>query len=271
MPELPDVEAYRRFFAEHAAGRVVRDVVTDPSMLRDVSESVLRDALRGRRFAQPERHGKWLVCWTDGPALLLHFGMTGTLVWSADEPDRHRWDRLTLEFEGGGELRYRNMRKLGGIWLAHGQAEVATILGRLGPDALDLPAPRIARMLGGRRGQAKAALMDQAFIAGIGNLLADEILWRARIHPKRRLDSLDTDERVRLGRSVRTVVRALAASGDAAMAHGSWLIPVRRDGAACPRCRTPLARTVAAGRTTYFCPACQPEGIERGRVEPGEP
>lgn len=271
MPELPDVEAYRRFFAEHAAGRVVRDVIADPSMLRDASEAGLRDSLRGRRFAEPERHGKWLVCWTDGPALLLHFGMTGTLLWSGDESERHTWDRLIMTFEGGGELRYRNMRKLGGIWLAHGPAGVAAILGSLGPDALELSTSQIARMLGERRGQAKAALMDQSFIAGVGNLLADEILWRARVHPKRRLDTLDGEARRRLARSIRDVVNLLATSGDDAMARGRWLIPVRGKGAACPRCGTPLERIVAAGRTTYLCPNCQRRpGTARSGLSAGE-
>jgi len=114
VPELPDVEAYRRFFSTHAAGRTVRAVEADPTILRNVSSLTLRRALRGRTFEEPTRHGKWMVAWTDGPALLLHFGMTGDLVWSGDEPDRHRHDRLMLSFEGGGELRYRNMRKLGG-------------------------------------------------------------------------------------------------------------------------------------------------------------
>src|SRR5437867_4199758 len=136
MPELPDVEHYRRFFDVHAAGKTVRAVWSDPTIVRNATPRSLAAALQGRRFDHPERHGKWLVAWTDGPALLLHFGMTGELVWSGDEPHRHRWDRMALRFEEGGELRYRNMRKLGGVWLAHDRPEAARVLGTLGPDAL---------------------------------------------------------------------------------------------------------------------------------------
>src|SRR5580765_862853 len=135
MPELPEVERYRRFFAEHATGRTVREVEADPTILRNATIRSIRSALAGHRFGEPERRGKWLVAWTDdGPAMLLHFGMTGDLLW-ADGPDgpdgRHPWDRMIIGFDGGGELRYRNMRKLGGVWLAHGPDDVGAILGGL--------------------------------------------------------------------------------------------------------------------------------------------
>jgi formamidopyrimidine-DNA glycosylase len=260
VPELPDVEGFRRSFLQHAAGRTVTGVEADPTILRNVMPGELAEALVGHRFEEPERLGKWLLCWTDGPALLFHFGMTGHFVWSVDEPDRHRWDRLTLAFDDGEELRYRNMRKLGGVWLGRGPDEVSAILGRVGPDALGLTERRFVRLLDNRRGGVKAALMDQSVLAGVGNLLADEILWQAGIHPRRRIDTLSPEERVRLARRMRSVVRRTAAEGDGAMARGRWLMPVRgTPDARCPRCGTPLARTVAAGRTTYFCPTCQPE------------
>src|SRR5437870_4197681 len=157
MPELPDVERYRSFFARHAAEKTVARSWADPTIVRNASPDALGAALRGHRFEQPSRHGKWLIAWTDGPALLLHFGMTGELIWSGDEPERHRHDRLILEFEEGGELRYRNMRKLGGVWLAHGRGEAESILGPLGPDALGLDRRQIRGLLATRRGAIKAA------------------------------------------------------------------------------------------------------------------
>lgn len=259
MPELPEVERYRRFFAEQATGRIVQEVDADPSTLRNATIGSIRDGLTGHRFTEPHRHGKWLVAWTrEGPALLFHFGMTGELLWSEDSDGRHRWDRLIVGFHGGGELRYRNMRKLGGIWLAHGPDQVDALLGRLGPDALSLTPRGFDHLLMRRRGGVKAALMDQTFVAGVGNLLADEILWQARIHPRRRIETLSADEGHRLDSAMRSVVRRTAADGDSAMARGRWLLPVRdHPGARCPRCRTPLVRTVVAGRTTYYCPVCQ--------------
>ena len=257
MPELPDVEHFRRFFQRHATGKTVRSVVADPAIVRNATPDALQQALRDRRFEEPDRHGKWLLAWTDGPVLLLHFGMTGELVWSGDEPERHRWDRLILVL-ADGELRYRNMRKLGGVWLAHGRGEVAKIIGALGPDALAVDRRQFLQLLARRRGGVKAALMDQRFLAGVGNIIADETLWQARIHPRRTIPSLSEEERRKLYGAMHKVLRESVESYDSIPRKRSWLSNVRgRPGAACPRCGTPLERMVVAGRTTYFCPRCQ--------------
>jgi formamidopyrimidine-DNA glycosylase len=261
VPELPDVEAARRSFARHAGGRRVASViVADPAIVRNVPAEALDDALRGRTFAAPRRHGKWLLCWTDGPALLLHFGMTGELVSSADEPTRHRWDRVVIELADGSEIRYRDMRRLGGVWLAHGSDDARAVVGRLGPDALTVGRAEFLERLARRRGGVKAALLDQTFVAGVGNLLADEILWRSRLHPRRRVETLAGDERARLHRAIRLVASRWVERYDDILRMRSWLTPVRGvPGATCPRCRTPLERVAAAGRTTWFCPSCQPQ------------
>jgi formamidopyrimidine-DNA glycosylase len=259
VPELPDVEAYRRFFLYHAAGHVVHGVVVpDPAILRNASPEALDASLGGRRFAEPERHGKWLLCWTDGPGLLLHFGMTGDLVWSGDEPERHRHDRVILELDHG-ELRYRNMRKLGGAWLAHDRAEALAAMGDLGPDALAVTKEEFLDVLSRRRGGLKALLMNQRLVAGVGNLIADEVLWQARLHPKRRAEDLTDRERSELYRKMHHVLRESVEHFDYVPRKRGWLNHVRGlPGAVCPRCKTPLARTAAGGRTTYFCPSCQP-------------
>ena len=185
--------------------------------------------------------------------------MTGDLVWSGDEPERHRHDRLVLEFVEGGELRYRNMRKLGGVWLAHDRKEVERVLGGLGPDALAVGRSAFLERLGRRRGGVKAALMDQGFVAGVGNIMADEILWQARLHPRRTVESLRDEDRERLYLDMRRILREAVRDYDFVERKRSWLSHIRGvAGAACPRCGTPLARTTAAGRTTYFCPTCQP-------------
>jgi formamidopyrimidine-DNA glycosylase len=259
VPELPDVEASRRFLAEHATGqRIDRVRITDDGILRNVSARSLDRALRGHRFEEPTRHGKWLLAWTTGPAVLLHFGMTGELGWAQDESGRHRHDRVIFELEGG-ELRYRNMRKLGGLWLAHDEREAGAVLGPLGPDALHLDRVGFEAALGTRRGRVKAVLMNQAVLAGVGNLLADEVLWQAHIHPARRLEELGEEQRARLYRALRRVLRISVERFDYIPRMRGWLNHVRgRPGARCPRCRTPLVRMVVAGRTTYLCPACQP-------------
>jgi formamidopyrimidine-DNA glycosylase len=253
MPELPDVERFRRTVAEVAPGRRIEEVVvTDPGILRNVDAERLDRALRGCRFREPERRGKWVIAPTDGPAVLLHFGMTGDVLWARDAAGRHPHDRVILVLDRG-ELRYRNMRKLGGVWLATGRAEVDRILGHLGPDALDLGRGAFLELLGRRRGRVKAALLDQSAIAGVGNLLADEALWRARIHPARRIQDLSPDERTRLYRELRSVIRRELDRP----AASRWERARGRPGARCPRCGTGLARIVVGSRTTYLCPSCQ--------------
>lgn len=260
MPELPEVEHFRRVLAEHASGRrIERTVTIDPEILRNAPARTLDRALRGHRFMEPERHGKWLLAWTSGPAVLIHFGMTGDLIPGEGPKGRHRHDRVIFELDLG-ELRYRNMRKLGGLWLALDQQQVTGILGPLGPDALGLGRRQFRELLARRRGRAKAALMDQTFIAGVGNLLADEALWRARVHPARRLEELAEPERGKLFDGLRTVVRTSVERFDDVPRMRGWLTHVRGvPRAACPRCHTVLGRTVVGGRTTYFCPRCQPE------------
>jgi formamidopyrimidine-DNA glycosylase len=150
------------------------------------------------------------------------------------------------------------MRKLGGAWLAHDRNEAAAILGPLGPDALGLRRREFLDLLARRRGGIKAVLMDQGFVAGVGNLLADEALWQAHIHPRRRIESLTEEERIRVHEAIQKVLRESVRLYDFVPRKRSWLLHVRgRPGALCPRCGTPLARTVAGGRTTYFCPRCQ--------------
>jgi len=236
--------------------RIERVVVSDPGILRNTDAPALDAALRGQRFEDPERRGKWLIAWTSGPAVLLHFGMTGDLKWGEDEAGRHHHDRVIFELDRG-ELRYRNMRKLGGLWLAHDHEDVQRLLSGLGPDALGLDRRAFGNLLDRRRGGVKAALMDQSLLAGVGNLLADEALWRARIHPARRVQELSEEERGRLFSALRRTIGAGIDEFDGGM-RTPWMRVRGAPGARCPRCRTPLARTMVGGRTTYFCPRCQP-------------
>jgi formamidopyrimidine-DNA glycosylase len=260
MPELPDVEGFRRVLAEHGAGhRIERVAVADAGVLHDTGPARLRRALTGRRFAEPARHGKWLIARTDGrPAVLLHFGMTGRLVpCGAGEPPAPH-DRVTFALDDGSELRFRDQRKLQGIWLAPSEADAGRVLAGQGPDALALSRGDLDRLLAGRRGGLKAALTDQSLVAGLGNLLADEILWRARLHPARPAGRLADDERARLHGALRRVLRDAVAAG-CVPARPSWLTG-RRDerDAVCPRCGTALARGRLTGRSTVWCPHCQP-------------
>lgn len=264
MPELPDVEGFRAVLAEHGTGRQVKHVeVADAGVLRGVSARQLATALRGHRFGEPERRGKWLIARTDGPALLMHFGMTGELHWAEPGERRHRHDRVIFAVDGG-ELRFRDMRKLQGITLAKGPDDIGRVLAGLGPDALGIGPEEFGRALAkqdrptGGRQAVKAALIDQSVVAGLGNLLADEILWRARIHPRRPVRELESDEQARVHAQMRKVLYAAIPAGRVP-ARASWLTGRRdADGARCPRCGTVLTRDRIGGRSTVWCRHCQP-------------
>ena len=225
--------------AEHGAGRRVERVeVADAGVLSDVSARQLERSLRGRRLGDPERHGKWLITRTDGPVLLMHFDMTGELHWAGPGEERHRHDRVMFAVDGG-ELRFRDMRKLQGITLADRPDRIGQVLAGLGPNALGVGRADFGRALGSRRQAVKAALIDQSVIAGLGNLLADEILWRARIHPRTPVRDLGPADRARIHGQMRRVPRAAIPVGRVP-ARARWLTgkgtpTARRALAAVPR------------------------------------
>ena len=250
MPELPDVEGYRRA-AEPAAGRRIERVdVIDRTLLRGGRA----DTIEGERFGEFTRQGKWVFVPAGDAEVLMHFGMTGRLDWERRGSGRHVHDRIVFVCRGG-ELRYRNMRKFGGVWISRSGRERVT--GPLGPDATEVDLERFRELLGSRRGGVKAALMDQRLIAGLGNLMADEIAWRARVNPRAPVGRLSRRRVERLWRAMDEVVRESLPTGRVPPVEG-WLTGVRdeRD-AHCPRCGTRLRRGTVAGRTTVSCGRCQ--------------
>lgn len=252
MPELPDVEGHRRTFAEHCAGREVdRIEVPDPELLEGTSPQGIGNGLRGVPFEPPRRHGKWLIAPTEGgPTLLFHFRMTGELVWTREPDD---YDALVLHFDDGA-LRYRSRRRLGRVWFVPTGGDVDEVTGPLGPDATEVDREQLAALLEGRRGGIKSALMDQELIAGLGNELVDEILWRSGIHPATSVRILSDEDVRRSHREMRAVLRRSIRAGHVPSGP-TWLNGVRgEDEPACPRCGARLRRGTVAGRTTYWCP-----------------
>lgn len=271
MPELPDVEGFRRVLAKAVGHRIERVDVIDAGVLREVAAAELQKALTGNVFSAPRRHGKWLIGpvrsgrrhSADEPSVIFHFGMTGALSWLTDgndgpDDERHQHDRVAILTERG-ELRYRDMRKLQGLRLPRDDGEVDDVLAGLGPDATRVTPAGLSEPLRYSRRQLKSGLMDQSIVAGLGNLLADEILWRARIPPQRHATELSDADWRRLHRRMRTVLRRSCEVGRVPP-YSSWLTG-RRDepGSECPRCGSTLSRGRIGGRSTVWCPVCQPE------------
>jgi formamidopyrimidine-DNA glycosylase len=257
VPELPDVEGYRRSLAPALSGRRVERVsVTDAGVLRNSSAAAFQRRLRGRTFAAPDRIGKWLILPTDGPLLLVHSGMTGRPSVAAKDAELERFTRVRIVLDRG-EFRYQDLRKLRGIWIVPDRRAAQRVIGPIGPDALDLELRAFRDVLGGRRGAVKPTLMDQSVLAGLGNLLTDEICWRARIRPGRALADLDDDEIRDLHTAMRQILRTSVRHGCVPSLRG-WLTRVRDDrAAACPRCGATLRRARIGGRTAVWCPRDQ--------------
>ncbi|WP_406815849.1 Fpg/Nei family DNA glycosylase [Mycobacterium sp. M23085] len=258
MPELPDVEGFRRELAKTLPRRRIERVdVRDPGIVRNASPDALAGRLAGHRFGAPRRHGKWLILPTDGPTLLIHSGMTGHPYYARSGAEPERFERLVVSLDRG-ELRYADLRKLRGVWLADGDEDLADVLGPQGPDALGMGLREFRDVLAGRRGRLKPTLMDQSVIAGLGNLLVDEICWRARIRPTRAVAELDDDE-------VKALHRAMTQVLHTSVRHGRvpglprWLTGARDDpDPRCPRCGTHLRHDRIGGRMSFWCPHCQP-------------
>jgi formamidopyrimidine-DNA glycosylase len=247
VPELPEAERARRRVERVLGRRIVAVDDRDSYVCRPHAPGEIAAALTGRRLTAARRRGKfmWAPTDEDGPELGLHLGMAGRIV--VDEPAHERWDRFALEFEGGGRLALRDPRRLS-------RAVIEPDFSHVGPDAGEVSREEFRRRIGRGTAPLKARLLDQGAIAGIGNLLADEILWQARLSPLRRCDQLRPEELDELRRATRRAIRNAISRGGA---HTGTLNPQRRWGGRCPRCGADLARATVGGRTTYWCPTEQ--------------
>jgi formamidopyrimidine-DNA glycosylase len=272
VPELPEVETARRLIADEALHRRIAGVDdSDTFVCRPHAPGELRDALTGRMLTAARRRGKTMWCETseDGPDLGIHLGMGGRIVVTSAaglaaegggprrrdaQPRKAEWDRFTLAFADGGRLALFDKRRLGRVRL-NPDIDV------LGPDAAEVTPAEFRGLITRGSVAVKARLLDQARIAGVGNLLADEILWEARVSPAARTDRLSRANADRL-------YRALVSALDSAIARGGVhtgdVIPARRPGGTCPRCGAEMRHGTVGGRSTWWCSREQ-NGTRPGR------
>src|SRR6266513_305501 len=259
MPELPDVETFKRYLNATSLHQRIDDVdVRNAYVLKDVTARKLARGLKGRRFESSRRHGKHLFVHANGDVWLrLHFGMTGSLHYFKNDEQAPRHARVLFVFAGNRRLAFDDQRRFGQLGLLK---DVDEFLKKraLGPDALDLDLRGFRKILGNRRGAVKSVLMNQQLIAGIGNIYADEILFRARMHPATEISSLGDKALTKLFRATRYILnRAIAAKADVNQIPRSWLLPHRGKGGKCPRCGRKLRSAKIGGRTAWFCAHCQ--------------
>ena len=272
MPELPEVETIRRDLLPLLRGRAFTRVWVSPDAPRLVQTPTAADFARllpGKRVEDISRRGKFLVFHLSGGLyLVVHLRMTGALLHRPSGAPPDRYVRAVLSLDDGSELRFSDLRKFGALWLV---PDVSPVLGRLGPEPLDGLTPSLLReVTARRRAPIKSVLLDQRALAGLGNIYADEALFAAGLHPQRPASNLSDSEVERLHGAIRRVLTAaLDDRGasfrdyvDASGREGRHQLRVqvfRRTGQPCYVCGREIARVKVAGRSSHFCPSCQPE------------
>ena len=274
MPELPEVETIRSRLAPRLEGRTMERVeIVDTRLTRPEPPEAIAAELEGERITAVRRRGKYLVFeFESGRHLLVHLRMTGNVEHPAQgglAADPYR--RAVVTLDDGSDFAYRDVRRFG-TWalLEPGELENYFAARRLGGEPLErgFTTRALSHALAGRRAPIKAALLDQRAAAGIGNIYADEALWRARIHPLRPAGSLGPDEIARLRKAIRAALEMGIARQGATLRdyrdpdgrrgtmQDEFKVYGRQD-EPCPRCGTPIAKTRAGGRGTWYCPQCQ--------------
>jgi len=273
MPELPEVETVVRGLRDSITGDTIVDVNvlwTGSILAPDVE--VFVEQITGRKITGVYRRGKWIgIRLDDGLDLLVHLRMTGQLLMEARGcPRDGEYTRLLFSLGSGREMRFSDMRKFGRMILTDAPAR---ILGELGPEPLDdnFTAGRLGRMLTQRRRRIKPLLLDQRFLAGLGNIYVNEALWKAKVHPLRPADSLSVSEVAALHDAIRSVLRAAIEEGGTTLADGNFrqadgeagefaaeLVAYGQEGEPCSCCGAPIERIIVGQRGTFICPGCQP-------------
>lgn len=283
MPELPEVETTARGLRERVIGRKIVTVgaLDWPRMAPNATLETLAKTAVGRTVESIARRGKYVIVGLNGEAyLVLHRKMSGNLVLRTTDLPIAAHTHLTVTFDDGWRLDFVDPRKFGRIYLFLGRDALDAFLDeRLGPEPLEIERRELDVLLERRRGRLKALLLDQTFLAGIGNLYADEILWEARLHPLRSVESLSARERGRLHEAIQHVLstaieRRGTSLSDYVDAEGEpgtnqdFLQVYGRAGLPCPRgeCGQTIVRTVVAQRGTWVCPTCQPVSTRRRLV-----
>jgi formamidopyrimidine-DNA glycosylase len=282
MPELPEVETVARGLRQAILGRRILSVTLGKTDFID-DPAALEQHLPGRRIEAVERYGKFMLLrlsavhgenrvTSNGDAapasLLVHLGMTGQLAPSPAAQPQQRHTHVCLVLDDGRELRYTDPRRFGRIAYLTNALLAEELIG-FGADPLEVSQEEFASRICGRRARIKALLLDQSVLRGVGNIYADESLWRAKIHPARLGTKLTPKEAKRLRRVLQGILRkAIVLRGssisdflDAEGEPGEYQRHHRaygREGKSCYRCNTPIRRAIVAGRSSYFCPRCQP-------------
>jgi formamidopyrimidine-DNA glycosylase len=257
MPELPDVEGFRKYFEETALNsKIVETDLSARKMLKEIDPEEFRKYTEGYKFISTARHGKYLFAGLNNKKyLMLHFGMTGYLVYYREEEDAPKHIRLQFKLSNGFYIAYDNLRKFGAIMLIDDIEEFISKKD-LGVDPItsNLTYSGFKKLTEGRSGSIKSLFMDQSVLAGIGNIYSDEIAYQAGVHPSASFSSMDEEEKKALYKKMMNILNAaIKKDGELSALPDKYLLNHRNDGDKCPVCGGKITHKTIAGRTSYFC------------------
>lgn len=262
MPELPDVEVFRKYMDSTALHQEIDDVEVSEAerILKETTPEDLKEQLVGREFTTTTRHGKHLFAeFTDGGWVMMHFGMTGFLKYFKNEEEAPGHVRVLYKFTNGYSLAYDCQRKLGQLKLVE-RPEVFAEESGLGPDVLsdEFDFDTFQKLLEDSRAMIKSSLMNQELMAGIGNVYSDEILFKAGVHPKAKAKDLPEEVLRKIYSALQDVLQeAIDSEVDPERMPSHFLLTYREEGEKCPQCGEEIEKIKVSGRSSYVCPSCQ--------------
>ena len=259
MPELPEVETFKQYLDKMSLKQEIRNLKVIDERVLNIDVFNLRNSLIGKKFESSIRHGKYLFISLDSKYLVLHFGMTGDLEYYSKKDEEPRFSKVIFYFKNDYNLAYISTRMFGKVSVVNSMEEFIKKK-KLGPDAFKMSLEEFTDALNRRSAILKNALLNQSFIAGVGNIYSDEILFRTKLNPLGKIDELSETKKQELYESIKYVLKfGIEHKGDLSTYSKSFLIPHRKKDERCPICNTKIEDFELSGRHGFFCPNCQKE------------
>jgi formamidopyrimidine-DNA glycosylase len=259
MPELPEVETFKRYLDKTSLNQMIKSVKVIDNRVLNIDESDLKKLVINDQFQSSLRHGKYLLIKLEKGVLIMHFGMTGDLEYYDKKEEDPSYSKVIFNFNNGYNLAYISRRMFGRLYIAE-SVEDFIERKKLGPDAFKMSLEEFNKALHRRTAILKNALLNQSFVAGIGNIYSDEILFRTELHPKTKIDTLDKRKIKDLFTNIKDILKfGIEKEGDLNAYPQSFLIPHRKKEELCPICSNEIISIDLSGRRGYYCPKCQVE------------
>lgn len=259
MPELPEVETFKRYLDKTSLKQVIKGIKVIDTRILNTDQFYLKDSVLNKQFESSIRHGKYLFAYLKPKYLVMHFGMSGDLEYYNKKDKEPKYSKVIFHFQNGYNLAYISRRMFGRIYIVDSVEDLIKMK-KLGPDAYKMSFEEFTEALKRRSAILKNALLNQSFIAGIGNIYSDEILFRSRLNPRTKIDKVSESKIKEFFTNIKEVLRyGIEKEGDLSTYPKNFIIPHRKKDERCPICDTEIERFEISGRHGFFCPTCQKE------------